>query len=102
MKDINNFFQTIIKENNIVLFMKGTKQFPMCGFSGKAVQILKGYDIDFVCINVLEDDNIRQGIKKFSNWPTIPQLYINQQFIGGTDIIIELHDSGELLNILNK
>jgi monothiol glutaredoxin len=80
-----------------VLFMKGTAQFPMCGFSGRAIQVLKASGAENIAtVNVLEDDGIRQGIKEFSNWPTIPQLYVNGEFIGGSDIMMEMYESGEL------
>ncbi|RQH02975.1 MULTISPECIES: Grx4 family monothiol glutaredoxin [Paraburkholderia] len=87
----------IVDENAVVLFMKGNAQFPMCGFSGRAVQILKACGVDqFKTVNVLEDDAIRQGIKEFSNWPTIPQLYVKGEFIGGSDIMMEMYENGEL------
>ena len=89
--------QQIIDENTVVLFMKGTAQFPMCGFSGRAVQIIKACGVDeFKTVNVLEDEEIRQGIKEFSNWPTIPQLYVKGEFVGGSDIMMEMYQSGEL------
>ena len=88
--------QKLIDENPTVLFMKGTKQFPMCGFSGFAVQALTQCNIEFVDINVLEDPEMREGIKEFTNWPTIPQLYVRGEFIGGADIIKEMLQSGEL------
>ena len=87
----------IVDDNAVVLFMKGNAQFPMCGFSGRAVQILKACGVDqFKTVNVLEDDDIRQGIKEFSNWPTIPQLYVKGEFVGGSDIMMEMYQSGEL------
>jgi len=87
----------IVDSNSVVLFMKGTSQFPMCGFSGRAIQILKAVGANQLhTVNVLEDDEIRQGIKEFSNWPTIPQLYLNGEFIGGSDIMMEMYESGEL------
>jgi monothiol glutaredoxin len=87
----------IVTDHPVVLFMKGTAQFPMCGFSGRAIQILKACGVDKpFTINVLEDNEIRQGIKEFSNWPTIPQLYVNGEFIGGSDIMTEMFQSGEL------
>lgn len=85
-----------IESHPIILYMKGTKELPMCGFSAKAVNILKSCQADFFTVNVLEDEEIRQGIKVFSNWPTIPQLYINGEFIGGSDIISEMYEAGEL------
>ena len=94
----------IVKEHNVVLFMKGTAQFPMCGFSGKAIQLLNECDSDFdvFTVNVLDDNDIRQSIKEYSNWPTIPQLYVNGEFIGGSDILIEMHESGELQQLLKN
>ena len=87
----------IVDSNSVVLFMKGTAQFPMCGFSGRAIQILKAVGANQLhTVNVLEDDEIRQGIKEFANWPTIPQLYLNGEFIGGSDIMMEMYESGEL------
>ncbi|OGT25867.1 MAG: monothiol glutaredoxin, Grx4 family [Gammaproteobacteria bacterium RIFCSPLOWO2_02_FULL_42_14] len=91
-----------IEENEVVLFMKGTKDFPQCGFSGKVAQILKTCNANFVAVNVLADPEIRQGIKDFSNWPTIPQLYIRNEFIGGCDIVSEMYESGELTNLLQN
>ena len=91
------------KKNDILLFMKGNASFPMCGFSGRAVQILKACGVDpkqLATVNVLEDDGIRQGIKEYSNWPTIPQLYVRGEFIGGSDIMMEMYQSGELQQVL--
>ena len=96
MSETQNAIQKIIDENEVVLFMKGTETFPQCGFSGFVVQVLQSLDITFQDVNVLEDPNMRQGIKDFSNWPTIPQLYVKGEFIGGADIIKELHQYGEL------
>jgi monothiol glutaredoxin len=87
----------IVEGHQVVLFMKGTAQFPMCGFSGRAIQILKAVGATQLhTVNVLEDEEIRQGIKEFANWPTIPQLYLNGEFIGGSDIMMEMYESGEL------
>jgi len=87
----------IVTEHPVVLFMKGTSQFPMCGFSGRAIQILKACGAAQIhTVNVLDDAEIRQGIKEFANWPTIPQLYVNGEFIGGSDIMMEMYESGEL------
>ena len=92
----------LVKTHNVVLFMKGTAQFPMCGFSGRAVQILKSCGVkNVVTVNVLDDEGIRQGVKDFSNWPTIPQLYVAGEFIGGSDIMGEMYDSGELKKVLD-
>tara|TARA_B100001250_G_C19678738_1_gene734877 strand:- start:628 stop:993 length:366 start_codon:yes stop_codon:yes gene_type:complete len=92
----------IVKENNVVLFMKGNAQMPQCGFSSKVAGILNFLEVEYKDINVLQDDSIRQGIKDFSDWPTIPQLYINQDFIGGSDIVIEMTMSGELDQLLSE
>jgi monothiol glutaredoxin len=95
--DTQQRIKQIVDENNVVLFMKGTSQFPMCGFSGRAIQILKACGVgEMKTVNVLEDDEVRQGIKSFSNWPTIPQLYVGGEFIGGSDIMMEMYESGEL------
>jgi monothiol glutaredoxin len=99
--DVTVSIKNEIKDNNVVLFMKGTPAFPMCGFSAATVQILNNLDIKFKSINVLDSDEMRQGIKEFSNWPTIPQLYVKEEFIGGCDIVIEMHESGELLELFN-
>lgn len=90
-----------IKDNDIVLYMKGTKVFPQCGFSALVANVLNTLEVDYISVNVLEDEDIRQGIKDFSNWPTIPQLYIKGEFIGGCDIVKELFENGELQDILN-
>ncbi|CAB3706105.1 Grx4 family monothiol glutaredoxin [Trinickia soli] len=98
--DTQQRIKQIVDENAVVLFMKGNAQFPMCGFSGRAVQILKACGVDqFKTVNVLEDEEIRQGIKEFSNWPTIPQLYVKGEFVGGSDIMMEMYQSGELQNL---
>lgn len=91
-----------IEENNVILYMKGNKEIPMCGYSARAVEVLKTYDIEFATRNVLDSDLLREKIKEFSSWPTLPQLYINNEFIGGCDIIMQLHESGELKNLLKK
>ncbi len=91
-----------VTNNDVVLYMKGSPQFPQCGFSSAAVQILKGCGVqEVLAVNVLADDEIRQGIKVFSNWPTIPQLYIKGEFVGGSDIMREMHQNGELQQLLN-
>ena len=90
----------IVKGHDVVLFMKGTPQFPQCGFSGQVVQILDHVGVPFKGVNVLENDMIRQGIKDYANWPTIPQLYIKGEFIGGSDIMREMYESGELRQML--
>jgi monothiol glutaredoxin len=91
-----------VTNNDVVLYMKGSPQFPQCGFSSAAVQILKGCGVqEVLAVNVLADDEIRQGIKVYSNWPTIPQLYIKGEFVGGSDIMREMHQNGELQQLLN-
>ncbi|MBS0391611.1 MAG: Grx4 family monothiol glutaredoxin [Comamonadaceae bacterium] len=103
MSDAKQRIEQLVKSNDILLFMKGNTSFPMCGFSGRAVQILKACGVDpkdIASVNVLEDDEIRQGIKDFSNWPTIPQLYVKGEFIGGSDIMMEMYESGELQQVL--
>ncbi|WP_264687194.1 MULTISPECIES: Grx4 family monothiol glutaredoxin [unclassified Wolbachia] len=101
---MNNFQQIKkdIAENDVVLYMKGTSDFPQCGFSGLVVSILKKLNVKFKCINVLENDEIRQSIKSFSDWPTIPQLYIKGEFVGGCDITREMYEKGELQNLLKE
>ncbi|MDO5087746.1 MAG: Grx4 family monothiol glutaredoxin [Comamonadaceae bacterium] len=104
MSDAQQRIDALVKQNPVVLFMKGSASFPMCGFSGRAVQILKasGLDLDkLVTVNVLEDEAIRQGVKEYSQWPTIPQLYVNGEFIGGSDIMMEMFESGELQPLLS-
>ena len=99
---IKETIENDIKENKIVLYMKGTPEAPQCGFSAQAVGILNSHKIPFASRNVLEDPELRQGIKEFSDWPTIPQLYVNGEFIGGCDIMMEMEESGELSGILEK
>lgn len=102
-KDIvQDYIQKAIQDNDIVLFMKGTAQAPMCGFSGVVCKILRLNGVEFHAVNVMEDPNLREGIKAYTNWPTIPQLYIKQEFMGGCDIVRELHESGELAEILKQ
>jgi len=93
---IQEKIQSLIDSNDVILFMKGTADFPQCGFSGKVAHILRSLHADYLGVNVLEDPDIRQGIKDFSNWPTIPQLYIKGEFIGGCDIITQLYENDEL------
>jgi monothiol glutaredoxin len=100
MTSINEKIKDIISKNNVVLFMKGTPEMPQCGFSMTVSNILKELKVKFSSVNVLADPEIRQGIKDFSNWPTIPQLYIKGEFIGGCDIVKEIHDKGELKKIV--
>ena len=93
--------KTTIEGNDVVLFMKGTAQFPQCGFSAQVAQILLHLGVPFKDVNVLEDQDLREGIKTFTNWPTIPQLYVNGQFVGGSDILMEMFQSGELQTLLS-
>ena len=97
MSDVQQRIDSIVKGGRVVLFMKGTAQFPQCGFSGRAIQVLKACGVSEIkTVNVLEDDDIRQGIKDYANWPTIPQLYVNGEFVGGSDIMLEMYEAGEL------
>lgn len=103
MSDTQQRIDALVKSSDILLFMKGNASFPMCGFSGRAIQILKACGVDtkaLTTVNVLEDEEIRQGIKEYSNWPTIPQLYVKGEFIGGSDIMMEMYESGELKKLL--
>jgi monothiol glutaredoxin len=99
---VDKFIENEVKGNQVVLFMKGTPQFPMCGFSGQVVQILDHLGVVYKGLNVLESDELREGIKSFSNWPTIPQLYVNGEFVGGCDIIREMFQAGELQTLLKE
>lgn len=89
-----------VEEHGVVLFMKGNASFPQCGFSGRAIQILQALETEFVTVDVLSNDAVRQGIKDYSNWPTIPQLYVKGEFVGGCDIMTEMYESGELKTTL--
>ena len=101
--DIQDVIRDQVTTNDVVLYMKGTPQFPQCGFSSPAVQILKGCGVrEVLAVNVLADNDIRQGIKDFSNWPTIPQLYVKGEFIGGCDIVREMYQTGELQQLLKE
>jgi monothiol glutaredoxin len=103
MSDTQQRIDDLVKQNDIVLFMKGTASFPQCGFSGRAVQILKACGVEpksIATVNVLDDAEIRAGIKDYSNWPTIPQLYLKGEFVGGSDIMMEMFESGELQSML--
>jgi monothiol glutaredoxin len=103
MSDAQQRIDALVKSNDVLLFMKGSASFPQCGFSGRAIQLLKACGVDtktVKTVNVLEDDGIRQGIKEYSNWPTIPQLYVKGEFIGGSDIMMEMYESGELQQVL--
>ncbi len=100
MSSTHEKIDKIVKSNKIVLFMKGTQQFPMCGFSARACAILQDMGVEFFDVNVLDDEEIRAGIKDYGNWPTIPQLYINNELVGGSDIMMEMYQSGELQELL--
>ena len=91
-----------VEDNTVVLFMKGNANFPQCGFSGRAIQILQALDTEFVTVDVLSNEEVRQGIKEYSNWPTIPQLYVKGEFLGGSDIMTEMYESGELKQTLDS
>ena len=91
-----------IKNNKVMLYMKGTPDEPQCGFSAQVISVLKTYDVPFKTFNILDDDDIRQGIKEYSDWPTVPQLYVNGEFVGGCDILTEMHNDGELKKVLEK
>ncbi len=98
--EVKQKIENLINSNKIMVFMKGTKLMPMCGFSNNVVQMLNALGVPFETVNVLDDGEIRQGIKDFSNWPTIPQVYINGEFIGGSDIMIEMYQKGELQQLV--
>ena len=100
MSDVKTRIEDLLNNNNVVLFMKGTQQFPMCGFSARACAILQDMGVKFQDVTVMEDEEIRQGIKEYGNWPTIPQLYINKQLVGGSDIMMEMYQSGELKDLI--
>jgi len=105
MSDTQQRIDALVKSNEVLLFMKGTASFPQCGFSGRAIQILKACGVDtrqLKTVNVLEDQEIRAGIKDYSQWPTIPQLYVNGEFVGGSDIMMEMYENGELQQVLTK
>lgn len=103
MSEVQDFIRDTVTNNPVVLFMKGTAQMPQCGFSGRAIQILHAVGIaKLVTVNVLEDDEVRQGIKEYSNWPTIPQLYVGGQLVGGSDILSEMYENGELATTLKE
>ena len=103
MSDVQQRIDDLVKSNRILLFMKGTAQFPQCGFSGRAIQVLKAAGATGVkTFNVLEDEEVRQGIKDYAQWPTIPQLYVDGEFVGGSDIVMEMYQSGELQQLLSK
>lgn len=98
--ELKNKIDEILKANKVVLFMKGNANFPQCGFSARSVAILRELNVKFETVDVLEDEEIRQGIKEYGNWPTVPQLYVNKELIGGSDIMMEMYQSGELQETL--
>ena len=103
MSDVQQRIDELVKGNPVMLFMKGNAQFPMCGFSGRAIQIMKACGVSQLkTFNVLEDEEIRQGIKDYAQWPTIPQLYVKGEFVGGSDIMMEMYESGELQQLLSQ
>ena len=101
MSDVNSRISDIVKENDVVLFMKGTPLFPQCGFSSRAVAILDHCGVAYESVDVLQDMDIRQGIKSYSDWPTIPQLYVKGEFLGGSDIMMEMFEAGELKQLMD-
>jgi len=102
MSEINARLSSLVSENDVVLFMKGTPLFPQCGFSSRAVAILDHCGIAYESVDVLQDMEVRQGIKEFSDWPTIPQLYVKGEFLGGSDIMMEMFEAGELQQMLDE
>ena len=101
MSEAQETIKQTVESNDVVLFMKGSPQFPQCGFSGRAVQILRACGAEFATVDVLSDPEVRESIKQYSNWPTIPQLYVKGEFVGGSDIMMEMYESGELQRELN-
>ena len=101
-ESIQDRISETVKSNRVVVFMKGSRMMPQCGFSSRAVQVIGHYTTDFVTVNVLADPEVRQGIKEFSNWPTIPQVYVDGEFLGGSDIVSEMHTNGELETLLGS
>ena len=102
MSDVNQRISDIVQGNDVVLFMKGTPLFPQCGFSSRAIAILDHCNAQYETVDVLQDMEIRQGIKSFSDWPTIPQLYVGGEFVGGSDIMMEMYEAGELQQLLQE
>lgn len=100
MTEVKERIEKLLNENSVMLFMKGTRTQPQCGFSAKAISILQDLKVQFLTVDVLEDQEIREAIKAYGNWPTIPQLYIKRQLVGGSDIITEMYESGELQHLL--
>ena len=101
MSDVQKRIDDLVKGHHVVLFMKGTAQFPQCGFSGRAISILDHLEVPFETVDVLQDQEIRHGIKEYSDWPTIPQLYVRGEFVGGSDIMMEMFESGELKELVD-
>ena len=101
-KEIEKFIDETVKNNDVVLFMKGTSDFPQCGFSATVVSILQRLNLEFLDINILENEELREGIKIYTDWPTIPQLYLKGEFVGGCDIVKELYQTGELVKVLES
>jgi monothiol glutaredoxin len=99
---VNERIEDQLKNHAVLLYMKGTPYFPQCGFSSKAVQILQACEVEFAYVNIFDDDEIREGLKEYSSWPTFPQLYVNGELVGGADIMIEMFESGELKTMLDK
>ena len=102
MSEVKAKIENLLNQNQVVLFMKGTQNFPMCGFSARAINILQDLGVKFQDVNVLDDEEIRNGIKEYGNWPTIPQLYVNKKLVGGSDIMMEMYQSGELQDYLKN
>lgn len=102
MSNAQEKIKQLLESNKVVLFMKGTQNFPMCGFSARACAVLQDIGVKFQDVNVLEDEEIREGIKVYGNWPTIPQLYVDKQLIGGSDIVMEMYQTGELQEVIKK
>ena len=102
MDEVQQAIKKQVEEHSVILFMKGTPQFPQCGFSMRASQALAGCTREFAYVNVLEDERIREGIKQFSDWPTIPQLYVKGELVGGCDIILEMYESGDLQKLVDQ
>ncbi|MEX0731669.1 MAG: Grx4 family monothiol glutaredoxin [Aquisalimonadaceae bacterium] len=102
MEGIQQAIKEQVESHPVILFMKGTPQFPQCGFSMRSSQALAGCEVEFAYVNVLEDERIRQGVKEFGNWPTIPQLYVNGELVGGCDIIMQMYESGDLHTLVKE
>ncbi|WNO53078.1 Grx4 family monothiol glutaredoxin [Stakelama saccharophila] len=101
-EDVNARIDGMVKDKGVVLFMKGSPLFPQCGFSSRAVAILQHLNVEFDSVDVLQDQDVRQGIKTYSDWPTIPQLYVKGEFVGGSDIMMEMYESGELADLMKE